>query len=151
LLETHVAVRAETTRVPELRAGRVLIADDDPAARLSLEALLEEAFEVVSVSCAADAESALAAAPFDVIVSDYDMPGESGLALLRRVCGRYPGLAGILLTGHGAHPEVRAAKDEPAIFMVLQKNYRPAFLLRWVRNGIEYARSRRQSLRSKKE
>jgi DNA-binding NtrC family response regulator len=133
--------------MPRYPAARVLIVDDDPAARLSLQALLEDSFEVVAVSSGEAADSWLEGSPVDVIVSDYEMPGENGLALLRRARRRYPGVVGILLTGHGTNPEVRAAADDNRVFMVLQKSYRPEFILDWVRSAADIARARQERLR----
>jgi diguanylate cyclase len=70
---------------------RILIADDDPAALMLMDAALRVAG--LAVTRAGDGEQALAlfrAQPFDLVMLDIDMPGRSGLevcAQLRREAG----------------------------------------------------------------
>jgi two-component system LytT family response regulator len=69
-------------------ALRVLVADDEPLARLRLVQLLEQRPEVTAVVEAADgdaAAAALAGDAFDLLFLDVQMPGRDGLAVLRGV------------------------------------------------------------------
>ncbi|MGN6738695.1 LytR/AlgR family response regulator transcription factor [Dyella sp.] len=70
---------------------RVLIADDEPLARMRLAALLGECEGVQVVGSVGDGEAALAAvaelAP-DVLLLDINMPGLDGTALARRLGAR---------------------------------------------------------------
>jgi CheY-like chemotaxis protein len=66
---------------------RVLVADDDPDMRTLMATVLRTpAYEVVLCG---DAESALVRAndkkPYDVIISDFMLPGMSGLELIQRL------------------------------------------------------------------
>jgi signal transduction histidine kinase len=91
-----------TLRLPHgtPRAGRVLVADDDPAWRAVLRGLLAGiATEVIE---AADGDAALAAVaagvaggPVDLVLADLRMPGTDGWALLERLP---PGLPAIVVT-----------------------------------------------------
>ncbi len=65
---------------------RVLVADDDPELRRTVSRMLRRAgFEVVDVDTGFKAISALEKDPFDVVVSDVQMPDGGGLDLLRAV------------------------------------------------------------------
>jgi two-component system OmpR family response regulator len=83
---------AETRDVPlfkhPLDGIRVLVVDDDPAAREVYALLLTlngaEAFAVGSVS---EAILTLERAGFDAVMSDVHMPDEDGFALVRRLRG----------------------------------------------------------------
>jgi diguanylate cyclase (GGDEF)-like protein len=67
----------------EERAVRLLVADDDPAIRLVLSALIERHPDLELVAEAEDAQQAIELAARrrpDVVVLDFDMPGGGGIA-----------------------------------------------------------------------
>ena len=65
---------------------RVLVVDDDVIARSSLSVVLKSAHYDVQVAASAqEALKILDAAPCQVVVTDWQMPGMDGLALCRRV------------------------------------------------------------------
>jgi DNA-binding NtrC family response regulator len=80
----------------------VLVAEDEPAARLSLTELLEGAgYSVIPAGDGTNAFAALMEAKVDAALLDIRMPGMDGLTVLRRV--RESGLAVpiIVMTAHG--------------------------------------------------
>lgn len=80
--------------------ARVLIVDDEVASRKMLATMLAQ--ENISCETAAGAEEALqilATQPFDVVISDLQMPRVSGMQLLAEVRRRYPELAFLMGTG----------------------------------------------------
>src|SRR5262249_8496271 len=132
LKQQPVGVAAEAEN--RLPSGRVLVVDDDPAWRESLQALLENDFEVVVATGPTEAMVALSRQPIQVVVTDFEMRGCNGLELLRKIAERAPMVVGILLTGHSEHPLVRTARQERQAFLVLPKTYRPSELLGKVKN-----------------
>ncbi|HEV7892342.1 MAG TPA: ATP-binding protein [Pyrinomonadaceae bacterium] len=80
---------------------KVLIVDDESSIRLTLaEFLKREGFEAL---VAADAAQAVALfdshGDLDVAVVDINLPGRSGIELLRELAGRAPNLPVIMITG----------------------------------------------------
>ena len=68
---------------------RILIADDDTASRMIVEAMLEQlGHDVVSTTNGQEAWEAFQKADVDVIISDCSMPVMDGLELCRRVRSR---------------------------------------------------------------
>ena len=78
---------------------RVLVVDDDEDARALIElVVLYAGARVITASSAPDAIEAVA--DVDVVVTDYSMPGQTGLWLLERVRERTPDVPVIMLTGY---------------------------------------------------
>lgn len=87
--------------------GRILLADDEETILESTAALLRrEGYECVTVSDGTTALEAASAQPFDLLISDLEMPGNSDLALVRQIAERVGGLPVIILTGF---PSTRSA------------------------------------------
>lgn len=125
--------------IPTAR-GRVLVVDDDPAMRTSLEAILGFDFAVTTAQSVALAEEALAAAQFDVVLTDYEMPGASGLDLVKMVNTRYPGVMVILLTGYANIAELQTSETVQSIARVLSKPFDAKRLISWVTTTVKLAR-----------
>jgi DNA-binding NtrC family response regulator len=79
---------------------RILIVDDDTDLLLLISGyLVAYGFEVELAFDVAQAQSLLERSHFDVIVSDFSMPGGSGFDLLDYVSLRHPELPFIMMTG----------------------------------------------------
>jgi CheY-like chemotaxis protein len=108
-----------------LQSVRVLVVDDDEDSREMIRVALE--LEGASATCVAGAHEALQqihSAPFNVVVSDLNMPGEDGHAFLRKVRalprdrgGRIPAVALTALTTR----EARVASREAGFHYHLDK------------------------------
>ena len=80
--------------------ARVLIVDDEPAARKMLVTMLSQA----GIPCSAaasphEAMGALQNTPFEAVISDLRMGSASGFELLRQVHTQFPSLAFLIATG----------------------------------------------------
>ncbi len=82
---------------------RILIVDDEPDLLRLLEdsiALNCEGCEVVSVTNGYAALEQIERQPFDLILTDYQMPGMNGLELASMVYRKSPGTPVVLATAH---------------------------------------------------
>jgi CheY-like chemotaxis protein len=83
-------------------AGKtILIVDDSPLITERLEAMLRGLDNIGSVECAGDYPSALQlfiTTPPDIVLLDINLPGRSGLDLLRHIKANYPSKIVIMLT-----------------------------------------------------
>jgi DNA-binding NtrC family response regulator len=79
---------------------RILVIDDDTIVAAALRRLLEQDYEVETVDSAEDGLRRLQNTDFDVVVTDLQMPGKSGLELIQILHAEKPQLPVILLTGH---------------------------------------------------
>src|SRR5580658_2244403 len=79
---------------------RVLLVDDEPSIRRMFKtALANYGFETEEASDGREALRRIARTPFDVIVSDINMPGQGGLEFLRDVRKRDLDVPVIMMTG----------------------------------------------------
>jgi two-component system, NtrC family, response regulator HydG len=115
----------------------LLVADDDPAVRQSLEkTLTREGYTVVLASDGPAALDRLRQGDVDLLLSDLKMPGMTGLELLKQAREAAPDVDVILLTAFGTVEEaVRAMKDGAIDF--LTKPLQRAQLVRVIRQALE--------------
>src|SRR5580698_4434505 len=91
--------RRDTDR-PPTREKSVLVVDDDPAVARALRRVLEAAGYTVSVVGGAQlAVEAITNNAFDVVISDIQMPGMTGVELLRSIRALDLDVPVILMTG----------------------------------------------------
>jgi two-component system response regulator HydG len=131
--------------------ANILCVDDDPALltllRKALERLGHAAVEAPGVPAAL---TALANQPVDLVVSDYNMPGATGIDLLEVMRQQGHDAPLIMLTGHGSIEHAVAAIKAGAIDY-LTKPFRPQQLELAVTAGLEVARLRRENTALKRE
>lgn len=97
---------------PDLAGLRVLVVEDEADARDLLTTVL--AGKGASVSSASDATQALAmfdSCTPDVVVSDIEMPGEDGLAFIRRLRTKGGDVPAIAVSGFAAAKDAARALD----------------------------------------
>jgi CheY-like chemotaxis protein len=94
--EPHASVMSGTAVGPLT----VLVVDDDPLVGLSTTSLLADiGHSVVEAGSGRDALAVLAARHVDFVITDYRMPGMSGVALAREVRRRWPSIPVVIYTG----------------------------------------------------
>src|SRR5689334_19521088 len=115
----------------------LLVADDDPGLRESLErALTREGYRIVLASDGRAALERVQAGGIDLIVTDLKMPGLTGLELLRAAKTIAPDIDVILLTAFGTVEEaVKAMKDGAYDF--LTKPFRREQLVKLIDKALE--------------
>jgi two-component system, NtrC family, response regulator HydG len=115
----------------------LLVADDDPGLRESLErALTREGYRIVLASDGRAALERFQSGGIDLIVTDLKMPGLTGLELLRAAKAIAPDVDVILLTAFGTVEEaVKAMKDGAYDF--LTKPFRREQLLKLIDKALE--------------
>src|SRR5213595_713212 len=115
----------------------LLIADDDPGLRESLErTLTREGYRVILASDGNAALERLQAGGVDLVLTDLKMPGLSGIELLRAVKAIASEVDVILLTAFGTVEEAVKAMKEGA-YDFLTKPFQRAQLLRLIRQALE--------------
>ena len=81
-------------------APLLLIVDDEPRILSALRrALRRESFEILAAETPTEALRIFDAHEVDLVLSDYKMPGMTGLQLLAALAERRPGVVRMLITG----------------------------------------------------
>jgi diguanylate cyclase (GGDEF)-like protein len=80
-------------------SAHILIIDDDQQIRSLLKELLAAEYECAEVASAEEALSVLSTLNFDLVISDIQMPGISGLDLVPRILERTPETVVVMISG----------------------------------------------------
>lgn len=124
---------------------RILCVDDDPAVLMATEEVLEDAgYEVVGVRNAEAARSVLARGGVDLVVSDYRLPGASGLELLEQLKDDGIDVPVVIVTGYASIDHAVTTIKAGAIDY-LTKPIRPGQLEVVVSQALELVNLRRQN------
>jgi CheY-like chemotaxis protein len=113
---------------------RILVVDDDPRSRATVETILKRnGYAVVLAECSHHGAAAIEAFAFDVAIVDVFMPGMGGLETIRLFHASAPALPIIVMSGYafrdaGGPDFVRMAIDQGAT-VCLHKPFTAAELL----------------------
>ena len=94
-------------------APTVLAVDDDPSMLRAVRAILvREGYRVLTAEGGEDALAVLRDVPVDVVLADVQMPGMSGLELLRAIRVKHEAVQVVIMTAYGTvATAVRAVKE----------------------------------------
>lgn len=79
--------------------NRILVVDDEEAVRRLFANCLSEHYSCATAEDSQEALIRLASEPFALVISDVNMPGLSGVDLLRRIVEHFPDTAVIMVSG----------------------------------------------------
>lgn len=99
------ATNKEDGALAQMQTKRVLIVDDEPAVTMTLAAGLEKlgaAYEIETAQNGKEALEKVRAKPYALIITDYKMPGMSGLDLAQTVHQISPTTQIVLMTAYGS-------------------------------------------------
>ena len=117
--------------------ARILVVDDEESMRLTLQLFLTEAgHEVETAEDGESARQAVLAKPFDVVITDINMPRTTGVALMVEIREKTPETQVIIMTGEPTAVTAAAAVRAGA-FDYLAKPFSKDVLLRTVANAAK--------------
>ncbi len=124
----------------------VLIVDDEDMVITSIRAFLqlETEYSVHGYTDSKAAAQHLQTNPVDVVVSDYLMPGMTGLQLLAKAKEYQPEAARVLLTGHADKQSAIKAINDVGLYQYLEKPWDNSQLLLVINGAIERTQLLRQ-------
>jgi CheY-like chemotaxis protein len=114
----------ETDARPPEPGWRILVVDDDPSIRRIVGDVLRKRL-AATVDDAPDGAAALetvesAREPYDLVITDMQMPGLTGLELLEALLARRPDLPVVILTAHRSDANVLRSLEKGAADFVVK-------------------------------
>ena len=117
--------------------ARILIVDDEPEILKVLKrALVSEGFEVVETTRPTEALRLLEEQPWDILISDIDMPVINGYELVKRARELRPEAIRILITGAGTMEGAIRAINEGEVHRYVPKPFTMAHIRRLVTEAL---------------
>lgn len=131
---------SEPVDTPRDATSRVMVVDDDPVVLASVRRMLERAgYRVIPMTTAEAAMEAFDRESVDVLLSDEQLPGMSGSALLHGLRQRGIDVPFVLMTGNPSLEKVLEAFEHGAL-RYLTKPVAPPKLLSAVERGAKLRR-----------
>lgn len=126
---------------PNATAGRVLCVDDEPHILRAFQWLLHKDFEIHLATGAAGGLRLLRRHDFDVVVSDYRMPGATGTEFLTQVCALAPRARRFLMVASSDVDTVGSALAEGTDYRIVTKPWDTRAFPEMISEAVERARS----------
>jgi two-component system, NtrC family, response regulator AtoC len=116
---------------------QILVVDDEEELRRAIvEILTLDGFDVDQAASAEDAAEKLSQTAYDVLITDHNLPGKTGVELLEETLIRYPETIGIVITGYGTIETAVSAMKKGA-YNYLTKPFKLVELPIMVRKGLK--------------
>ncbi len=114
---------AQASSSPQPRQQyRLLLVDDEPNVLKALQRVFrQENYLVATAPTAGEALQLMRQGAFQLVISDYMMPGINGADFLKQVKALYPDTIRIMLTGHADTGAVMGAVNEGAVYKFILK------------------------------
>jgi signal transduction histidine kinase len=132
---------SQVSTAPALKA-RILVVDDETAhCRALVDLLAQQGYEAMGCASAREAIDTHDLAAFDLLITDLQMPGMSGLDLIHSSRVANPHLAAILMTGHASIDSAVGAMHKGAVDYIV-KPFRLSKLLESVERALNFQQLR---------
>jgi DNA-binding NtrC family response regulator len=102
--------------------GRILFVDDEESIRLTLPRLLaKNGFEVTSLARLDDALAEIRAQPYDVLLSDLNLPEiDGGFVVIEEMRKNHPHCVNFILTGYPVQESIQRAKAHEVVHFFIK-------------------------------
>src|SRR6266496_6390731 len=121
----------------DMNREQILVVDDEEDLRKAIVDILTlDGFEVDQAGSAEQAAEKLSQTAYDVLITDQNLPGKTGVELLEESLVRYPEIIGVVITGYGTiETAVNAIKK--GAYNYLAKPFKVVELPMMVRKGLQ--------------
>src|SRR6185369_17142286 len=124
--------------MPAESQGTIFVVDDDRYVLESVTTLLREfGFTVISFDNGQEAVRRFASEPVDLVLTDINMPGMTGIELLEKIRYLDRETPVLLMTAY-ADLDMAVKAIQKGAFDFIIKPYRPPYLLHAIEKGINF-------------
>ncbi len=123
----------------------ILVVDDEVRSVEALERVLEDDFDVLRATDAAQAEALLEKEWVQVILCDQRMPDTTGVEFLSRVRRQWPDVIRMIISGYTDSEDIIEAVNEAGIYQFISKPWTPSDLLLKLHNAVDLFRLQREN------
>jgi DNA-binding NtrC family response regulator len=126
--------------------GNVLLVDDDGGVLRAIARLLRRGgYHVTPFLDATTALNSCNDNHYDVVISDYRMPGMNGVEFLNALREARPGIIRVILSGEADREAVLASINESAVFRFLTKPWDNEVLFKTVADAVAQRNANREA------
>lgn len=118
---------------------KLLLVDDEPNVLRSINRLLR-AYDVTALTSPEEALSVAREIEFDLVISDFRMPGMDGVSFLTKFMKIQPDSIRIILTGYADLESAQTAINEANVYRFINKPWNNVELTNAVSSGLEHKR-----------
>ncbi|GAB4254137.1 MAG: hypothetical protein Kow0065_00820 [Methylomicrobium sp.] len=120
-------------------SASILLVDDEQNVLKALSRILR-GYRLTTAQSGEEALSLAQGIEFDLVISDFRMPGLDGVAFLNRFKQLQPDAIRMILTGYADLENAQKAINEAGVFRFLNKPWNNVDILNAVSVGLEYKR-----------
>src|ERR1700741_3695171 len=121
----------------DISTQQILVVDDEEELRKAIvEILTLDGFQVDQAGSAEEAADKLSYTAYDVLITDHNLPGKTGVELLEESLVRYPEIIGVVITGYGTI-ETAVSAIKKGAYNYLTKPFKLVELPIMVRKGLK--------------
>lgn len=121
------------------KAAKILLVDDELNVLKALARVLKD-YELTAVQSGEEALLVAREIEFDLVISDFRMPGMDGISFLKKFMHAQPGVIRMMLTGYADLESAQSAINEAGVFRFLNKPWNHFEIANAVQVGLEHKR-----------
>lgn len=119
--------------------AKILLVDDESNILRAIARLLKD-YETTAVTSAEEALFIAKEVTFDLVISDFRMPGMDGLKFLIKFMQLQPDAIRMILTGYADLESAQKAINEAGVYRFINKPWNNIEIINAVKSGLEHQR-----------
>jgi len=120
-----------------IKKAKILLVDDESNVLRAISRLLRD-YDITALTSAEEALVIAKEVKFDLVISDYRMPGMNGVQFLIKLMAIQPHTIRMILTGYADLESAQTAINEAGVYRFINKPWNNVEITNAVKSGLEY-------------